>query len=308
MRIFLTGATGFLGAHLLRRLAVEDVSLMALVRPSSNLWRIDPIAKNARLVRGELGKPADWEEAFTAFKPQVVAHLAWSGVGNKHRNDSSQIDANVMPTVELARMSIRAGVEKFIGLGSQAEYGPLNKTITEEDSTRPTTLYGAAKLASCVLTEQLCRQAGLAWTWVRVFSTYGPMEDPDWMIPYLVQKLLTGEKPSLTACEQKWDYLYAPDAAEAIWTLIRSPEVSGIFNLGSGQVYTLRVIVEKIRDMINPRLPLGFGEVPYRADQVRLLHAEISRLKNVAAWNPATSLDQGLRETIEWHRGRLQVP
>jgi UDP-glucose 4-epimerase len=306
MRVFLTGATGFIGSHLLRRLRQEGADVLALVRPATDPWRIEPLLPACKLLPGELANVSQWAKSFREFRPQTVVHLAWAGVGNRHRNDAAQIDANLMPTVELARLSIEAGVEKFIGLGSQAEYGPLNRKISESDPTEPTTLYGAAKLAASVLVRQLFAQAGISNAWVRVFSTYGPMEDPDWMIPYLIGKLLAREKPALTACEQKWDYLYGPDAADALFELIRNKAGAGIFNLGSGQVYTLRAIVEKIRDMINPELSIGFGEVPYRPDQVMLLQADISRLQGATGWTPATSLEEGLRQTIEWHRSRAQ--
>jgi UDP-glucose 4-epimerase len=301
MRIFVTGGTGFLSAHLLSRLVKETVELGVLIRPSGDLWRIQDLTDRLQIVRGDLGKISAWQEELRKFHPDVIIHLAWAGVGNKHRNDSQQIDANLMPTVALTRLGIEAGAKTFIGLGSQAEYGPLNKRISEEDVANPTTLYGTAKLAACILMKQLCEQAGVRFAWLRVFSTYGPMEDPDWMIPYLIRTLLGGEKPALTACEQKWDYLFGPDAAEAIWQIALSPNANGIFNLGSGQVYTLRKIVETIRDMIDPALELGFGQVPYRPDQVMHLEADISRLRAATGWTPATPLEEGLRQTIEWH-------
>jgi UDP-glucose 4-epimerase len=252
MRVFVTGGTGFLGAHLLRRIAREKVEIGALIRPSAKVWRIEDLTHRLQIIRGDLANISSWQEEFRKFHPDTIIHLAWSGVGNKHRNDQQQIEANLMPTVALTRLAIESCAKTFIGLGSQAEYGPLNKKISEDEPPKPSTLYGAAKLSTCIVTQALCEQATVRFAWLRVFSTYGPMEDPDWMIPYLIRKLLAGEKPSLTACEQKWDYLFGLDAAEAIWQVASNQGANGIFNLGSGHVYTLRKIVETIRDMINP--------------------------------------------------------
>jgi nucleoside-diphosphate-sugar epimerase len=130
------------------------------------------------------------------------------------------------------------------------------------------------------------------------------MEEAEWMIPYLIRTLQKGEKPSLTACEQRWDYLFATDAAEAIWQTAVSPAAHGVFNLGSGQVYTLRQIVEQIRDNIDPKLPLGFGEVEYRPDQVMHLEADISRLTAATGWAPGTPIDRGIELDVQWHRRR----
>ena len=98
------------------------------------------------------------------------------------------------------------------------------------------------------------------------------------------------------------------DAVEAIWQVAASPKATGIFNLGSGEAYAIRSIVERIRDLIDPDLLLGFGEVPYRPDQIMHLQADISRLREVSGWSPQVSLDEGLRRTVKWYReNRVEV-
>ena len=114
--------------------------------------------------------------------------------------------------------------------------------------------------------------------------------------------MLHDQRPSLTLGEQLWDYLYVRDAAEAVYRLGTTPTAEGVFNLGSGQVHTIRHIVERIRDMIDPGLPLGFGEVPYRPDQVMHLQADIAKLTAATGWTPRTSLEDGLAATVQWHR------
>jgi UDP-glucose 4-epimerase len=298
VKILITGATGFLGAHLVRRLAREDVQMALLIRPGSNRWRIEPLPKNATIIPGSLADLPT--KQIEQFAPDTIVHAAWHGVTNQHRNDPSQIAENLLPTLKL----IEVGCKHFIGLGSQAEYGPLNKKISETDPTEPTTLYGATKLSACHLTRQLCGQQGIRWSWLRVFSTYGPLEDLSWMIPYLIRELLAGKKPALTACEQKWDYLFGPDAADAIWSVAKS-NATGLFNLGSGRAESLRKIVETLRDTVDPKLPLGIGEVPYRPDQVMHLEADISKLTKATGWTPATSLEDGLKQAVAWHRQQL---
>jgi nucleoside-diphosphate-sugar epimerase len=139
-----------------------------------------------------------------------------------------------------------------------------------------------------------------------VFSTYGPLEDLSWMIPYLIRTLLRRERPSLTACEQQWDYLFGPDAADAIWSVAKTTTATGVFNFGSGRANSLRKIVETLRDAIDPNLPLGIGEVPYRPDQVMHLEADIARLTRATGWTPATSLEEGLKQTVAWHKTQLK--
>jgi len=145
----------------------------------------------------------------------------------------------------------------------------------------------------------------MRWVWLRVFSLYGPADEPSWMLPSLIQQLLKREVPALTAGTQMWDYLYVEEAAEAVARVMETPSAQGLFNLGSGQARPLKQIVKAVRDVIDPSLSLGFGEVPFRSDQVMHLEADISRLQNAVAWSPRTELTAGLRETIDWHRARL---
>ena len=304
MRVFLTGAAGFVGSNLLRQLLdAGDCEVAALVLPQFDLWRIAELLPRVRLVEGDLEAPAALEKTIADFAPDTVIHLAWKGVINNDRNDPSQTD-NIAPSLALVKMAQRIGVKNWLGLGSQAEYGPQPRAVDETTPTAPTTLYGAAKLRVCVAAQRLCEIYGLRFGWLRLFSSYGPGDHPNWMIPYLIEKLLNGERPSLTAGGQLWDYIYVADAAEAIAAVARTPGASGVFNLGSGRAESLRKIVENIRDRIDPRLPLGFGEIPYRPDQVMRLEADISRLRAATGWAPRTPLSTGLARTIEWHNER----
>jgi len=199
-------------------------------------------------------------------------------------------------------LAAEAGCKTFVALGSQAEYGPQNRLLRESDPTEPTSTYGVAKLCALQASRHLARQMGMRFAWIRIFSLYGPRDNPDYMIPSLIEKLLRGEKPSLTSGEQLWDYLYVQDAAEAIAAVAQTTGAEGVFNLGSGRTETIRQTVRQIRDLIDPSLPLGFDEVPYRPDQVMHLQADISRLRAATGWTPRTMLADGLAQTIQWHR------
>jgi nucleoside-diphosphate-sugar epimerase len=106
----------------------------------------------------------------------------------------------------------------------------------------------------------------------------------------------------LTPGEQRWDYLYVQDAAEAISQAGIAARAEGIYNIGSGMAHTIRGVVERIRDQIDPTLPLGLGEIPYRQDQVMHLQADISRFQGDTRWAPTTGIDDGIRHTVDWYR------
>ena len=187
-------------------------------------------------------------------------------------------------------------------MGSVLEYGRYPVPVTEEQAPQPASLYGTAKLAVGLTAQKLCAGYGIRSAWFRLFWAYGPGDDKARMIPYLIGALLKSERPALTPGEQKWDYLFIDDVVEALWRAAVQPDVHGAYNLGSGAAHPLREVVEHIRDLIDPSLPLGFGELPYQPDQIMHLQADISRLRKAMNWQPAVQLEEGLRRTVEWFR------
>src|SRR5690606_19106744 len=162
---------------------------------------------------------------------EAVLHLGWAGVAGRSRDDASQVD-NVRGAVALVELAREAGASTFVGLGSQAEYGPRQGRTAEDAPERPDTLYGVAKVPARTFAGPLCEAHGIRFAWLRLFSCYGPKDEPSCMVPSLIRALLRGDRPSLTAGEQIWDYLHVDDAARAVERVAEEPGASGIFNLG----------------------------------------------------------------------------
>lgn len=305
-RVLLTGASGFVGAAVLRQMVAQRRPVAVLLRDTSDTHRITNLLPAVTVVRGDVSCIDATTDSLAAFGPGCVVHLAWQGVKGGDRNDPGQLD-NVSAAITLHRVVTALGCTRVVGLGSQAEYGPQAGRIAEDAPTRPTTLYGAAKLATSILLDRACVNAGQSFAWMRLFSSYGPNDDPSWMIPYLIERILAGERPSLTGAEQVWDYIHVDDAAAAVVAMVDA-EATGLFNLGSGSARPLREIITMVRDAIDPALPLGFGEVPYRPDQVMHLEADVTRLRAATGWAPIIRLDEGLRAVVAHHRARRPAP
>jgi UDP-glucose 4-epimerase len=298
-RAFVTGAGGFVGSFLVRQLLRENVSVAILRRPHSNSDRLNDIQSQLRIISGCESSTDSFAEEFRRFSPDTVFHLGWAGVGGPHRDDASLQMENVNFSVRLLQLSADCGVNAWIGAGSQGEYGPLNKKISESDCPRPSTMYGAAKLSAAVMCQRLANISGVGFAWLRIFSTYGPGDNPGYMLPALIRQLLNREHPSLTAGEQLWDYLHVQDAARA-FTAVGNANAQGIMNLGYGRAFRLRSLIELVRDQINGDLTLGFGELRYSTDQVMHLEADISLLAEKTGWKPCISPELGLAELVEF--------
>jgi UDP-glucose 4-epimerase len=294
MLVLVTGATGFLGSYVVRDLLDRGHEVAVLLRPASDRSRLAGVIDRATPVVTDLS-----DVDLGDLRPDAVVHLAWEGVAGAARDDDAQ-ERNVANTERLLDASADAGATTFVGAGSQAEYGPRDDVISEDAPTAPTTQYGRAKVAALEASARTCAERGIRFAWLRVFSTYGPTDNPHWLIPTTIEALRAGKAVPLTAGEQQWGFLHARDAAAAFGTVVDSPGASGIFNVGSPDAPRLRDTLVLLRDLTDPSGVLELGAVPYRPDQVMRLQADVSRLRALG-WSPRVDLEVGLRETIDWH-------
>ncbi|MBI1247925.1 NAD-dependent epimerase/dehydratase family protein [bacterium] len=298
MKALVTGATGFVGSYLTRELLRNDDEVAILTRPGSSLRRLADVQDRITIFDQGFQGP-EVVDVIQSYRPDCCFHLAWSGVAGKDRNELFQIEDNLEPSLNLIRQCADAGCETFVGLGSQAEYGPINRKAKESDPVNPSTLYGKTKWAVSQLGQAEAESRGMRFVWGRLFSSYGPGDNSDWLIPYLMRSLLAGQRPSLTPCEQIWDFIHVADVATALRALAVEPSAQGTFNVGGGDARPLREIVEAIRDLIDPQLPLGIGDVGYRPDQVMHLEADIERITTTTGWCPQVDLKTGLAGCLE---------
>lgn len=295
-RLLITGAGGFVGAAIAKAAVAAGDDVVALVRSGGS--RLASIAKSISLQRMDLGDAQSVAELIGSVRPDVVIHSAWEGVGGALRSDDIQLE-NIRTTVALADAAIAAGTQKFVGIGSQAEYGRYDRKIVESDLPEPTMLYGAAKLAANHLVAQRCREAAIAFAWLRLFSVYGPGDNPNWLIPSSAASLVRGTRPKCTAGTQKWDYLHIDDVAQGVMAVARNDRANGVFNLSSGKAVSVRTIIEMLRDIAAPGLALTFGDIPFGPDQIMHLEGDNNRLREATGWSVQVPLGEGLRQVVD---------
>lgn len=300
MKVFLTGTTGFIGSHLARVLLQHGCEVHALVRQTSNRYRIREILPELKLVIGDLLDDAVDREVLR-IRPDACIHLAWYVQPGKYPSALENMDL-LRASLRLAETLSTAGCHRLIAAGTMFEYDPdLTAAALESSLTGPRHLYAASKLALCEALTQFCRLAKIQFAWTRLFYQYGPYEHPQRLVPVIINSLLRGEIAKLTPGEQVCDYLHVADTAEALWAIAQS-ELSGVVNVGSGEPHTVRDIALSIgRIMGRPHL-IGLNALPYVPDWPMHLVADNSRLKTSTDWRPKFSLDAGLTNTIQWWR------
>ncbi len=304
-RVFVTGATGFIGAAVSRRLLAYGYEVAALVRPESSRWRLGRAIDRIHVISGSCDSPAAFARSLADFRPDTVMHLAWHGVGGVHRNEPDQIRKNVCASIDLLETAVKAGCRTFVGAGSQAEYGPSRDVLHEQSPTRPVTAYGAAKLATSILLAQLAALHDMRFAWLRIFSVFGPGDDDGTLVSYVTRELLARRCPAVSKGDQEWDYLYIDDAAAAFVAATES-QATGVINIASGNSPPLRDTISRVRDAIDPALPIAFGMVAEPPSGAYPLRANVDRLRDLG-WRPATPVDDAIERTVSWYRDRAAI-
>lgn len=295
--ILVTGAGGFVGAATVHAALAAGHRVMALVR-RPGAWRLSGLGGGLSIHVADLSDGRAIADLLAEARPEIVIHSAWEGVGGVLRAGDIQFE-NIRTTIALVDAAIAAGATKFVGIGSQAEYGRFDRRITEMDLPQPTMIYGAAKLSACHLARQRCRDEGLDFAWLRLFSVYGPGDNPNWLIPSAAASLVRGSAPKCTPGTQKWDYLHIDDVASGTLAAAVTDAATGVFNLCSGAPVAVRSIVERLRDLAAPGLNLRFGEIPFGPDQIMHLEGDNGRLKQITGWAPTIAVMEGLAGVVD---------
>ena len=288
-RVLVTGAAGFLGWNLVEYLLLHDFFVEAVVRPNSpsNVrllphphLRIVPLAMEDIVHLSEyVTEPCD-----------CAVHLAWDA----RRMDFAAQRASLTATLDLVEVLGAIGCRRFLGIGSQAEYGMTNEVMEETSSLQPVTPYGAAKVAALHMTRQCAVQLGMDWVWGRVFSVYGMYEPESTLLSYLVRTLRSGEEAQMTAGTQLWDYLHASDAAAAMAALLLRGRNGEVYNIAHGDVRPLRSFAEEMRDILAPAAQIAYGTSERPPTSMR---PSVEKIQAHTGWRAWVDFSDGVQRT-----------
>lgn len=292
-RAIITGATGAVGTALVHELTEHDVEVLVFCRKDSA--RNHNISSH-RLVKKVYCSLEQLNEIQndTGSDYDVFYHLAWCGTTGAARNDMYLQNLNVRYSLDAVKTAKRFGCRKFIGAGSQAEYGRVEGLLKPDTPAFPENGYGMAKLCAGQMTRELSHELHMEHHWIRILSVYGPNDGGQSMVMSAIHQLKAGKIPKFTKGEQLWDYLYSADAAHA-FRLVGEKGIDGkTYVLGSGVARPLKEYIQTIRDIVSPESPLEMGAVPYSEKQVMHLQADISELIKDVQFKPSVSFTDGI--------------
>ena len=292
-KVFLTGASGFIGTHLRRRL----IELGAEVHGISRKSRRSSI-NNFHWWKGDLAHPDTTKKILKKIKPDVIIHLASHVKGARDLNQIlPTFNSNLASTVNLLLAASELNCQRILLTGSMEEPEP------NDPKGFPCSPYAAAKWASNGYADMFHALYQLPIVTLRVFMVYGPGQwDSHKLIPYVTSELLEKKVPELTNGKRKIDWIYIDDVVDAFLSAAQASGVEGKrFEIGSGKLISIENVVSQLKDIINPKLQLLFGAVPDRPYE-RVIKADTGFTKQYLHWKPMVSMQEGLERTVQWYR------
>ena len=299
-KVIVTGATSMIGINLIQKLLSENIKVLAIIRENSKRKSNLPQNSNLEIIECDLENLATLELKEKDY--DCLYHLAWKATILEERNDVYKQTENIKYTLDALALAKRSNCKKFIGAGSQAEYGRVNDIIKPDTKTNPESGYGISKLCAGQMSRLLANELGIEHVWTRIFSVYGPYDSDNTMIMKSIRELSLGTSPQYTLGEQYCDYLYIEDAIEALYLLGDKGKNNKIYCIGSGKTKKIREYIEILKDKIDSSVKLDIGAIPYRENQIMELCADISDLTQDTGFYPKISFEEGIVKTIEWYQ------
>ncbi|WP_437806291.1 NAD-dependent epimerase/dehydratase family protein [Sorangium sp. So ce1078] len=305
-RAVVTGATGFIGSALVRRLLAGGCDVVATSPARSSGWarlsRLSPGQRLRQLPLERLTRDA-LLDAVGGEPPDAVFHLASAGVNPRERAPAALVEGNVGALVAALEAAQSWGGTRVVFTGSCSEYSAaIEGQLVDEGAPRaPSELYGAAKAAAHDYGRAVARALSVPLVTLRLFGVYGPGEAPYRLIPYLAARLRARERVDLTPGTQLRDLTFVDDVVEALLlgATTAGLELGAAYNVCSGRPTSVReVCLEVARQLGAPESLLDFGARPPRPDEAPWLVGDPRRFRAATGWHPRMPLSPGVAAAL----------
>ena len=300
--ILVTGASGFIGSHLVHRLAGTGADVHVFLRSSSDTRRLDDISGRLKRHAADLTDSASLRTAVHRVRPRTVFHCASWGGHPGQTDEATIFGTNLAGTFHLLAACAEAGFDRFVHTGSSSEYGMKAAPMSEEDEPAPGDAYGASKAGATLWCRAISASRKLPTVTLRLFSPYGPWDDPIRLVPSVSRAFLDGRSPCLASPSGARDFVYIDDVVDACLLAASVPSAAGeIINVGSGRQATAGEVVDILSRLIPGSPAPSWGAISPRQGPSTWV-AGIGKARRVLGWEPKVTLEEGLRRTVEWMR------
>jgi UDP-glucose 4-epimerase len=303
-RVAVTGCTGFIGMHLLRGLHASGAEIVAIVEAGRHVERLDGLPFPVeRIVLEDMSHIGD---AIRRAKPQYVIHLnAFVSTARSFDALEETLRQNLLPTVALLTAAAEMQASRVILLGSCEEYSQKTTPFDTALATDPSSPYGASKAAATAYARMFSNAFRLPTVVLRPSVVYGPGQSDRMLISQVMKALSENCRVDVTGGEQTRDFIYVEDVVQAIIRSLTVPGIEGdVWNIGSGEVVTVRDCLERIERITGRSGLIQYGKRPYSENEIFQYELKVQGTYAAFDWRPSVMLEEGLRKTWEFFRDR----
>lgn len=307
--IVITGASGFIGANLVSYGLSKGYSIHCLLRQTSKNWRLTKFADHIELHKVSLLDEKKLTTILKSIKPDWIFHTAVYGAYPQQLDFKEMIQTNICSTDSLLRACAHIGVESFVNTGSSSEYGFKNHRSKEDEILEPNSYYAITKAAQTHTCAVLANQHQLYAPTLRLYSVYGPFEEPTRLFPTLLLKAMKKEFPPLADPSIARDFVFVEDVVRAFYMVAKknkSSQCSPIYNIGSGKQTTLKDLVKLVAKEFGIDTKPEWSSMQDRIWDTHTWVANTSKAKTELLWQPKTDLHSGVKRTSAWLKEHLQ--
>lgn len=308
--ILITGATGFVGANLTRKFLDGKHTISILTRKESNLWRLHDVIDKIDVHIVDMSDKTSLCNTINDIQPDFAYHLATYGGYPFQQELDTIAQNNIISSVNFMDALEKCGnIKKVINFGSSSEYGPKSKPMKVDDATKPITAYGITKLAQTLFAKYFFAYRRLPIVTLRLFSVYGPFEEPGRLIYDIMIALVKKKGLKLSSPHPRRDFIYVDDVIGAIQ---KATEITGIegevFNIGSGIEHSVKDVIDIASNIADTKIELSWGanEKKRSFDTNTKWQADIDKTTKMLGWKPSTTLMHGLLKTYQWYINNIE--
>ena len=292
--ILIVGGTGFIGYHLAKRcLKKFNVFSLSLSKPKKkrSLRKVKYLFGNLRNIK-----------SLNQLNNIKFDYVVNGGGYVDHVNKIRTYENHFKSSVNLYNYFKERELIAFVQLGSSAEYGKRESPLNENVSTKPKDIYGKAKLLASNFLLEKFHKYGFPVIILRFFQIYGPNQDFNRFIPFVINECLNNKNFDCSPCTQKRDFLFIDDAVDAILLSLRVKKAIGqIINIGDGKPIILKTVIKKIIKIIKKGKP-QFGKIKLRSDESKIIYPDLKKVKKILNWQSKSDFNKNLNKTIKYYK------
>ncbi len=301
-RTLVTGAGGFVGANLCRGLLLAGHEVHALLRPGATAWRLEDVREDVSLHEVELRDATALERVVDEARPEWIFHLAAHGAYSWQVDVDEIFATNTIATAHLLELLCARGFESFVQAGSSSEYGFKDHAPDELEWIEPNSAYAVSKAAATHYAQLLARKSAKRIVTLRLYSAYGPWEEPNRLLPTLAVYGLAGRLPPLADPRTARDFIFVDDVCDAFIRAAAAPEPGTVLNVGSGVQTSLAEIVDLVRKHLSLTEEPQWASMAAREWDTSVWVAECARIRRTLDWRPQWTLQDGFGALVAWLR------